>query len=155
MAHTQDLMAATMPMALMASQDADGPPQEPSHAGLMDFSSFLGRLVRSRPMQPGESRLRDALVESRRNDRVCPRQAAWLRACVGGPSRPHTQAATGRGLDVLTSAPASESLLERRKQLGQQLAWAMRHGLIDQAYDYLHALPENQWLHFDDDLLAS
>lgn len=45
----------------------------------------------------------------------------------------------------LILAASGESNASKHERLGEQLVWASEHGCLDEALDYLNAIPRDQW----------
>jgi hypothetical protein len=90
-----------------------------------------------------------AMVEARRNNRVCPRQrrwaelfgqlAQWAPESADLPSPPLTG-------DAWNRTPA----LAKRMAFRDHIEWADRHECLDKLMDFLKALPEEEWHHMGD-----
>ena len=92
-----------------------------------------------------------AMVEARRNNRVCPRPEHWIaiyemlpgRTLVNGKQFP-TPPITGPAWKATPSLP-------KRLFFREHLEWAERHKVIDAVYAQMKQLPEDAWLHMGDD----
>lgn len=96
--------------------------------------------------QPGPSTaptLDDLLVEVRRNNRVCPRPVIWQRLYDFLPNKgPQLSGVPGTRAEW-DQMPA----LQKRSRLREHIEWAAMHGVLQQVYDALKALPEERWYH--------
>ncbi len=95
--------------------------------------------------------LDEAMVMARRNNRACPVPAQWVAFHKLLPVR---AAENGRTLapppPVDGAAWAGTSPMQKRLRLRDQIEWAERTGALEAAYQFLVALPEDQWHHFSD-----
>jgi hypothetical protein len=86
------------------------------------------------------------MVEARKNNRVCPRPrrwaelfglfAQWVDDGADLPSPPLTG-------DSWARTPA----LAKRMAFRAQIEWSEKAGCIDKLFDYVKALPEDEWFH--------
>ena len=87
----------------------------------------------------------ELMAEARRYNRICPVEAQWVRLqallAQGGSDSP----APFKGPDF-RRAPS----LQKRMRLREQIEWAAGHGLLADMYEFLTALPEDQWVHMGD-----
>jgi hypothetical protein len=99
------------------------------------------------PRQPAGVTLEEALRFVRARGRVCPLPAAWeqlsallpRRSTKGGVEEP-PRPITGRAWDAAPTRAKRATFLE-------QVEWASRTGVLQQVMDFLHALPEGDWLY--------
>jgi len=95
--------------------------------------------------------LESALLLARRNNRVCPRPDCWtafhallpVRKTMRGTLRPPVPV-TGDAWNV--TPPLTKRLIFR-----EQLEWAEREGVLEQAMAFLHRMEEQDWLHMGED----
>lgn len=95
------------------------------------------------PAPPEAITIDDALVEVRRNNRVCPLPAIWQRLYAYIPNTgPH-----------LSQVPASHAEwrevppLQKRARQREHIEWADGQGVLRQVYEALRKLPEHRWHH--------
>lgn len=100
------------------------------------------------PRHTGRWTADDVLVLARRNNRVCPRQALWagLYLLLEGDHYadlppPPTQPWIWSKL----------SNLQRRVHFREHIAWADRHGKLDDMARYLESVSEADWVHMGED----
>lgn len=92
---------------------------------------------------PQQVTLDDALVEARRNNRVCPLPAIWQRLYAYLPNTgPHLSQVPATHAEWAQVPP-----LEKRTRLREHLEWAEGQGVLRQVYEALRKLPENRWHH--------
>ena len=87
--------------------------------------------------------LDEALLEVRRNNRVCPQPAIWKQVWDYLPNKASTLAA------VPTTAAEWSQLppLQKRSRLREHLEWAAAQGVLQPVYEALRKLPEDRWHH--------
>lgn len=129
--------AATLPAALDAGTEAqtlaDALPTEPVQ--LPDAVPALS--------------LDDVLALARRRNRACPRPEYWMALTAALRSEPPPE-----GLPPLPSPmTGGGSAMQKRLRLRDQAEWAEAAGpaTLQRMHDVLAALPEENWLHFDED----
>ncbi len=97
----------------------------------------------ARPPAPRPPTINDAMVEVRRNNRVCPIPARWLQLFEMLPDR-----TASRPTPPLVGAPwQATPSLSKRMCLREHLAWAESHAALPQVLDFLKQLPEEEWHH--------
>lgn len=89
----------------------------------------------------------DALMaEARRYNRICPVEAQWVRL--------HALLFTAGGTDGPPPLTGPEfrraPSLAKRMRLREQIEWSATRGLLPDMYEFLTALPEDQWVHMGD-----
>jgi hypothetical protein len=87
--------------------------------------------------------LQDAMVEARRNNRVCPKPPRWQQLYDMLPERTPTRP-TPPLLGVSWNATPS---LSKRMCLREHLAWAETKGALPAVVEFLRQLPEEDWHH--------
>lgn len=131
--------AQTAPAPVVPAADAD--PYAPTAPA---------RLTRQptevRAPQPKPPTINDAMVEVRRNNRVCPKPPRWQQLYEMLPDR--TQSRPTPPL-VGASWQATPSL-SKRMCLREHLAWAEAHESLPQVLEFLKQLPEEEWHHMGD-----
>jgi len=101
-----------------------------------------------RPPSPKPPTINDAMVEVRRNNRVCPNPARWQQLYEMLPNRTANRP-TPPLVGVSWQATPS---LSKRMCLREHLAWAEAHQSLPQVLDFLKQLPEEEWHHMGDSL---
>lgn len=96
-----------------------------------------------RPPSPKPPTISDAMVEVRRNNRVCPKPARWQQLYEMLPNR-----TASRPTPPLVGASwQATASLSKRMCLREHLAWAETHESLPQVLDFLKQLPEEEWHH--------
>lgn len=96
-------------------------------------------------LAPKELTLYEVLAAMRKDNRVCPQPTRWLEfyrlleTRVPGAALP--------AAPLTGSAWAATPPLAKRMCFREQVEWADAHGLLQEAYEFLDALPESDW-HF-------
>ena len=97
------------------------------------------------------SRVRATLDEvmalARRNNRACPLPAPWAAFYDLLPARASDGARPPPPVD--RQGWTASSAMHKRLRLRDQIEWADRSGVLQQAHDFLAGLPEEHWHHFD------
>lgn len=90
----------------------------------------------------------DVMTLARRNNRACPVPPQWAAFVKLLPVRE----AQGRRVPppppLEGSSWSASSPMQKRLRLRDQIEWAERTGALVAAYEFLAALPEEQWHHF-------
>jgi hypothetical protein len=92
------------------------------------------------PVGAGEYEL---MAEIRKEGRICPLPTRWLEFY-----RVLQDAAHGAALPappMSGSAWAANTPAAKRSCFAAQVAWAVEHGCVPQAYEFLSALPKSDW----------
>lgn len=88
----------------------------------------------------------EVIVESRRNNRVCPLPERWQQLYAllpAGASEQPTPPLIGAGWH-------DSSSITKRVCLRGQIEFAGAHGCLEQVFKFLKSLPEEEWLHMGD-----
>lgn len=99
-----------------------------------------------RPPAPKPPTINDAMVEVRRNNRVCPNPVRWLELYEMLPNRTESRPTPPL---VGASWQATPSL-SKRMCLREHLAWAETNESLPRVLDFLKQLPEEEWHHMGD-----
>ncbi len=90
--------------------------------------------------------LEEVMFETRRNNRVCPQHAFWLRLCqllqkeTGGSPPP----------PIGSNAWATTPSLTKRVAMRILVEWAGENNALPPMLAYLRMLPEDKWVHMGD-----
>jgi hypothetical protein len=95
--------------------------------------------------------LEAAMLVARRNNRVCPRPERWAAFVELLPPRK-----TVRGLQAAPAAPLGAAWpvtppLTKRLCFREQIEWAEKQGVLENAIAFMQAMPEADWLHMGED----
>jgi hypothetical protein len=105
----------------------------------------------SRPAAPAAaSGLEKLIEESRRNNRVCPMPAKWreLDAILRGAAPADAAKSLPPPLPVREWNTTTS--LAKRLMFRGVIDWAGRNGLVEQALQFVRALPDEHWHHMGD-----
>jgi hypothetical protein len=94
--------------------------------------------------------LEEVMVLARRQNRACPRPQQWMEFHSLLPSKVQNGKAVDAPLPLIAGAWNVASPMQKRLRLRDQIEWAERAGALMAIYDFLVALPEDQWFHFDE-----
>lgn len=131
--------AETAPAPVMPRDGTD--PYAPTAPALL-----TKRVQEVRPATPKAPTINDAMVEVRRNNRVCPSPARWQQLYEMLPNRTASRPTPPL---VGPSWQATPSL-SKRMCLREHLAWAETQESLPQVLDFLKQLPEEEWHHMGD-----
>ena len=93
----------------------------------------------------------DTLVAyCRENSRVCPMPVRWNELWEMLPEKVQVGAAWTPPLPLILGAWNYASNLEKMLRLGEHIAWAQDHGILDRISAFLRGLPETEWHHLND-----
>ena len=102
--------------------------------------------VASAASQP-RATLDEVMALARRNNRSCPLPAPWAVFYELLPARVADGAKAPPPVD--RQGWTASSAMHKRLRLRDQIEWAERTGVLQQAHDFLARLPEEHWHHFD------
>jgi hypothetical protein len=89
----------------------------------------------------------EAMVEARRNNRVCPLPLQWQALYDLLPSRIGANGRRQPMQPLVGAAWGGTSSLSKRMCLRDQVEWAQAHGCLDAVYFLLRNLQESEWHH--------
>jgi hypothetical protein len=95
--------------------------------------------------------LEAAMLVARRNNRVCPRPERWAAFVELLPPRK-----TVRGMQTPPAAPLGPAWsatppLTKRLCFREQVEWADKQGVLENAIAFMQSMPETDWLHMGED----
>ena len=88
----------------------------------------------------------EVILESRRNNRVCPMPARWQQLYDMLPNKQRHQPPP----PVIGAAWNVTPSMSKRMCLRDHIEWAGRHGVLEHVYAFLKVLQEDQWHHMGD-----
>jgi hypothetical protein len=135
---------------LDANKTAQASGTDPRYArtapqGLTTEPGALSRASAAGAGRLAPATVEEAMVEMRRNNRVCPRPRPWQMLydmLPEGKLRPDPP--------LIDEAWNTTASINKRTLLRKQLQWAADHGRLDAVMDFLESLPEDVWFHMDD-----
>ena len=86
---------------------------------------------------------------ARKNNRVCPMPGPWQQLYDMLPNKEQV------GRDWRPQAPltggawSATPAISKRMCLRDHIEWADSHGILDDVYLFLKALPDDEWLHIE------
>lgn len=89
------------------------------------------------------------LAEVQQNNRICPLPQKWQKLYDLLPNKNRTGSGWAPALPLILAAWDESSTYMKRERLRDHLEWANTHQALDQAYEYLRSLKEEDWLHAD------
>lgn len=92
-----------------------------------------------------------AMLVARRNNRVCPRPQRWAQLAELLPVRRTLRGQQPPPAPVTGVAWSSTPPLTKRLCFRGQIKWAEREGVLEEVMAFMQALPEEDWLHMDED----
>lgn len=87
--------------------------------------------------------IHDAMLEVRRNNRVCPSPPRWQQLYEMLPNRTQSRPTP----PLLGASWQATPSLSKRMCLREHLAWAETHESLPQVLEFLRQLPEEEWHH--------
>jgi hypothetical protein len=98
------------------------------------------------PPQPRRISLDDAMLEARKNNRVCPVPPRWQELYQLLPDKKNNQPTPPLVGPAWSVTPS----ISKRMCLREQLEWAESRGKLEEVLSFLQRLPEAEWHHMDD-----
>ncbi len=141
-ARHEDRFAETVPASVPGTLSPTERAFAPTAPGM------LPRPARAAPVaaQKGPG-LAELLVESRRNDRVCPLPGAWQALYQMLPDKRQQGTVWEPAPPISGPAWKATSATPKRLCLRDHLEWAASHDAARVVLEYLQGLPEEEWLH--------
>lgn len=138
--------AETAPMSVPARLS----PEEVGWAATRPADSSVTQARRTRPAQPVFT-LETAMLVARRNNRVCPRPERWQEFSALLPARKTVRGTLQPPVAITGAAWNATPALTKRLCFREQIEWAEREGVLENAMAFMQALPEGDWLHMGED----
>ena len=88
----------------------------------------------------------DAMVEARRNNRVCPRPNHWQALYDLLPDKKKNNPTPPLIGPAWNSTPS----ITKRTCLREHFEWAEEHGVLEEVVAFVRVLPETDWFHMND-----
>jgi len=106
------------------------------------------------PIRPavgtGATGLGKLLEECKRNNRVCPQPVQWQRLDAMLRLKAHAGALATLASPLSPIDWRTTTSLAKRSIFRSVIDWAAAHALIEDALQFVRALPEDQWHHMSD-----
>lgn len=90
--------------------------------------------------------LDEALQEAQRNGRICPMPDAWKRLYEMLPGKRREGGKSVPALPLILAAWTVPGVYKIAR-LREHIEWAAEHGALEEVYEFLKGLPENEWHH--------
>ncbi|HVZ46725.1 MAG TPA: hypothetical protein VHA82_23160 [Ramlibacter sp.] len=90
-----------------------------------------------------------AMVEARKNNRVCPKPRRWAEL-FGQMPQWAPEAADLPGAPLTGDAWKRTPALAKRMALRDHIEWAHKNGCLEPMLEFLKSLPEDEWHHMGD-----
>jgi hypothetical protein len=91
--------------------------------------------------------LADAIAETEKNGRVCLQPLKWNELWVKLPSRTRRGANWEPPPPLILAAWWETPVLSKKLRFREHLEWADKHGAMNEIYDFIIHLREDQWYH--------
>lgn len=101
-------------------------------------------------MKPNTPSLESLALYYKENGRIYPRPNHWQALYDLLPGSRRIDAGWGPTLPRILAAWLDTPHLAKIRRVREHLERADKHGALDTVGAYLHAFPEDQWLHHDD-----
>lgn len=88
----------------------------------------------------------EAMLEARKNNRVCPLPARWVELYDILPDKTRSQPTP----PLVEGAWKATSSIPKRMCFREHIEWAADHGCLEKVFALMKGLPEDEWLHMGD-----
>jgi hypothetical protein len=95
--------------------------------------------------------LEAAMLVARRNNRVCPRPERWVAFAALLPPRKTNRGVQSPPAAMTGSAWSATPPLTKRLCFREQIEWADKQGVLENAIAFMQSMPESDWLHMGED----
>jgi len=92
--------------------------------------------------------LENALTEAQKNNRICPQPIKWNDLYNLLPDKKRKGNGWEPSLPLILAAWWDTPALFKALRFREHIEWAAAHGSLDKVYDFMLALPEEEWFHF-------
>ncbi|OJX39966.1 MAG: hypothetical protein BGO78_14365 [Chloroflexi bacterium 44-23] len=92
----------------------------------------------------------ELLNEIQKNNRVCPNPQLWNQLYEMLPDKNRVGYGREPGLPLILAAWWVTSNLEKLLRFREHINWAANHNCLEEIYDFIISLPEEDWHHFSD-----
>ena len=91
--------------------------------------------------------IEQAIVEAEKNDRVCPQPIRWNELYELLPNRHRKGAGWEPAIPLILDGWWNSNIGEKQLRLREHLEWAEAHDALDQVFEFMKGLPEEEWYH--------
>jgi hypothetical protein len=95
--------------------------------------------------------LEAAMLVARRNNRVCPRPECWVEFAALLPPRKTLRGVQPPPAPMTGAAWSVTPPLTKRLCFREQIEWAERQGVLENAIAFIQSMAEEDWLHMGED----
>ncbi|HSI53278.1 MAG: hypothetical protein ACAH21_00705 [Ramlibacter sp.] len=149
------VFAETQPASALSPPTTQSPPQGQQPKGDRRYAKTEPAPLRIEPKPKAPTKsvaaatltLDDVMVEARRSNRICPTEDSWLALYALLPGKVQGEKGMQPTPPLKGAALKQTSSLARRMFLRDHIEWADTHGGLQAVYEFLKALPEEQWHH--------
>ena len=91
--------------------------------------------------------LDQVMAEANRNERVCPQPMKWNELYQLLPDRNRKGSGWEPPLPLILAAWWDTPILSKRLRLREHIEWAEAHDALNQVYEFMASLTEEEWYH--------
>jgi len=84
------------------------------------------------------------------NNRICPRPKFWDKLWNLLRNKKQVNSKWSPALPLILAAWNFTSNIEKKLRLKEHILWAEKNGQLDEIYDFIYSLNENEWYHLED-----
>ena len=92
----------------------------------------------------------DVLAEARKSQRICPLPKRWAELYELLPERRRLGGGFEPPAPLILAAWHDAPALLKTLRLQEHIEWAAAHGALEEVFDFMRGLPEEDWYHFGD-----
>jgi len=92
--------------------------------------------------------LNEAITEATKNGRVCPMPRQWKKLYDLLPNRRRKGGSWEPALPLILAAWHTTPAILKVLRLREHLEWAKSHEVLEEVFDFMVSLSENQWYHY-------
>ena len=91
--------------------------------------------------------LEEVFAELQKNNRVCLQPQKWQQLYEMLPQKQRKGSGWEPALPLILAAWWDTPALAKMLRLREHIEWASAHGCLDEVFNFLAGLPENEWYH--------